>query len=181
MSPLIVLAESSLVAPNPGLAIWTLVTFTIVALVLRWKVWGPLMHAVEAREKAIQDSVDAARREREQAEKILAEQQAIIAQSRKESAELVRKSQAEVEKAKEELFAKARTEADALLVQARKQIVEEKRKAIAEIREVAVDLALAAANKLVATRLDDASQRALAEDFIATLQKSDVGGRLGAA
>jgi len=51
MPHLLVLAEGSLVSVNPGLAIWTLVTFLLVAVVLRWKVWGPLMHMIEAREK----------------------------------------------------------------------------------------------------------------------------------
>lgn len=171
MSPIIVLAEGGLIDPQPGLAIWTLVTFLIVAGFLRWKVWGPLMHVIEAREKSIQASVDQARLEREQAEKLLAEQQVAIADARKEAAEMVRQNRAEIDAAKAELIAKARSEADALLANARRTIEDEKRKAVAEIRGLAVDLALAAAGKVVGAKMDDASHRALAAEFIASVEK----------
>ena len=57
--------KGSLVSVNPGLAIWTLVTFLLVAAVLRWKVWGPRMHVIEEREKGIADAVEQAKKELE--------------------------------------------------------------------------------------------------------------------
>lgn len=59
---------ASVVDASPGLAFWTLITFSLVAFVLKWKVWGPLMHAIEEREKSIRDALDKAKIEREQAE-----------------------------------------------------------------------------------------------------------------
>lgn len=170
MSTALLLAEGNLVSVNPGLAFWTLVTFLVVATVLRWKVWGPLMHVIEEREKGIQNSIDAAKKEREQAEKLLAEQQLAIAAAKKEAADMVRKSQTEVEKAKEELFAKAKAEADAFLAQARKTIHDEKVKALAEVRGIAVELAIAAAAKLIEKKMDDATQRQIADEYVAGLQ-----------
>ena len=161
--------HGGLIDPNPGLAIWTLITFLIVAAFLRWKVWGPLMHVIEEREQAIQKAVDQAKAEREMAEKLLAEQQAAAAEARKEAAALIAKNRAEIDAAKVELMAKARTEADALLATARKAIEDEKRKAVAEVRALAVDLALGAASKVVSAKLDDASHRAIAEEFISSV------------
>jgi len=166
MSPIVLLAEGGLIDPQPGLALWTLITFLVVAAFLRWKVWGPLMEVIDEREKSIQDALDGARKEREAADKLLAEQQAAIVEARKEAAELVRKNRAEVEAFKAELMAKAKAEADHLLDTARKQITDEKRKAIAEIRVQAVDLALAAAARVVSAKMDDESHRGLAEEFI---------------
>lgn len=170
-------AGSSPVDFATGLAFWTLVTFIILAVFLRAKVWGPLMKILDEREGSIQQAIDAARTEREQAQKLLAEQQQEAQKARQEAAEMVRKSQAEVEKAREELFAKARAESEALLENARKQIAEERRKAVAEIRGIAVELAIGAAGKLVARELDGDSQRKLAEEFVADIQK-DGGVRL---
>lgn len=167
-----ILLAASLIEPQPGLAIWTLVTFLLVAIVLRWKVWGPLMGIIEAREKNIEDAVEAARREREEAERLLTEQQAEAEKARKETAELIRQNRAEVEKAKEELMAKARAEADAFLAQARRTIEDERRKALADVREVAVSLAMGAAGKLIEKNLDDAAQRKLATDYLESLPKS---------
>ena len=41
--------------PDPGLFIWTVITFLIVLAILRWKAWGPLIEALDAREKQIED------------------------------------------------------------------------------------------------------------------------------
>lgn len=154
-----------------GLTFWTIVTFLLVAIFLRAKVWGPLMKMLDERESSIQSAIDAARHEREQAQKLLAEQQEEAQKARREAAELVRKSQTEVERAKEELFAKARAEAEAMIESARKQIAEERRKAVAEIRDIAVDLAIAAAGRLVSRELDDEAHRKLAEEFVSSVQK----------
>lgn len=167
----LVLAEGGLLDPNPGLAIWTLITFSLVLVVLRWKVWGPLMKIVGEREQSIQNAIDQARLEREQAEKLLAEQQLAAKKARDEAAEMVRKSQEEVERAKAELVAQARAEADSLVAQARKQIDEERRKALAEVRDVAVELAIAAAGKVIGQKLDESSHRALAEDYVQSVQQ----------
>jgi F-type H+-transporting ATPase subunit b len=171
MSLNVVLAAGGLIDPNPGLAIWTLITFLLVAAFLRWKVWGPLMAVIDEREKSIQSAIDQAKTEREAAEKLLAEQQVAAEAARKEAAEMVRKNRAEVDAAKVELIAKARAEADALVASARKQIEDEKRKALAEVRQVAVDLALAAAGKVVSAKMDDAAHRAVAEEYIGSLGK----------
>lgn len=151
---------------NPGLTFWTIVTFLVVFVVLRWKAWGPILQMVQEREKAIQDAIDAAKRERQEAEKILAEQKQAIAEARREAAELVKRNQAEVERAREELLASTRKDAEEILVQARRQIEDEKTKALAEVRNYAVDLALQAAQKLVESSLDEGRQRALVLDFI---------------
>ena len=171
MSSVILLAEGGLIDPQPGLAIWTLITFLLVAAFLRWKVWGPLMAVIDEREQSIQEAIDTAKSEREAAQKLLAEQQAAIADAKKEAAELVRKNRAEVEAAKAELVARAKAEAEAMLETARKQINDEKRKALAEIRVLAVDLAIGAASKVVSTNLDEASHRGLAEEFIRSVEQ----------
>jgi F-type H+-transporting ATPase subunit b len=157
---------ASLTEVNPGLTFWTIVTFLVVFAVLRWKAWGPILNMVQEREKAIQGAIEAAKRERQEAEKILAEQKQAIAEARREAAELVKRNQAEVENARLELLARSRKEAEELLAQAKRQIDDEKNKALAEVRGHAVDLALQAAGKLVQSSLDENRQRQLVSEFI---------------
>lgn len=156
---------------NPGLTFWTIITFIIVFLVLRWKAWGPILTMVAQREKAIQDAIDAAKRERQEAEKMLAEQRQAIADARREAAELVKRNQAEVEKTREDLLAKSRKESEEVIAQARRQIHDEKTKALTEVRSYAVDLALQAAQRLVESSLDEARQRQLVNEFITGIGK----------
>lgn len=169
----LLLLASSLTEIRPGLIFWTLVTFILVAVVLRWKAWGPVLSLVEEREKQITNAVESAKRERAEAERLLAEQRTAIADARREAADMMRKSQADLDKFREQVMADARKKADEEIVNARRQINEEKLKALAEVKTSAVDLALAAAEKLLGERLDDAKHRQLATQFIDGLPKSN--------
>jgi F-type H+-transporting ATPase subunit b len=167
----LLLLASALTEVRPGLIFWTLVTFIVLLVVLRWKAWKPILDLVEERERQISSSIETAKRERAEAERMLAEQKTAIAEARRESAEMMRKSQTEMEQFREQLMADARKRAEEELTNARRQIQEEKAKAVAEVKGVAVDLALQAAEKLLAERLDDPKHRQLAEQFIDQLPK----------
>lgn len=157
---------ASFLEVRPGLIFWTLITFIAVLVVLRWKAWGPILSLVEEREKQIASAIESAKRERAEAEKLLADQKSAIAQARQEAAEMMRKNQQDVEKYREELMAKSRKEAEEFKAQARREIEDQKTKAIAEVRTMAVDLAMEVAGKLINEKMDDTKHRALAEQFV---------------
>jgi F-type H+-transporting ATPase subunit b len=158
--------RASIMDIHPGLTFWTIVTFVVVAFVLKKAAWKPILGMLDERERTIRDTIESARRERAEAERLLAEQKESIAEARREAADLVRKNQAEVEAAKQAGMTQAKKDAEEYLAAARKAIQEERVKAVAEVRAVAVDLALATAGKLLEVNLDDAKQRQLAEDFL---------------
>jgi F-type H+-transporting ATPase subunit b len=168
---LIVLA-SSFTDVKPGLIIWTWITFIIVLFILRKFAWGPLLSAVDSREKSITNAIESAKRERAEAEKLLAEQKTAIAAARQEAADAVRKTQADMERFREELMSKARTEADSLKADAQRAINEERIKAVAELKAESVKLSIAIAEKLLNERLDDAKHQQLAQQFVQDLGKS---------
>ena len=157
---------------KPGLMFWTLVTFLLVAFILRRVAWGPITKAVDEREKSITQSIESAKRERAEAEKLLGEQKTAIAAARQEAADMMRKNQSEMDKFRDELMAKARKEAEATKKEAEAAIEEQKKKAIAELKQQSVALAIQIAEKLLEQELDQAKQKALAEKFIADLQKT---------
>jgi F-type H+-transporting ATPase subunit b len=167
---LIVLA-SSFTDVKPGLIIWTWITFIIVLFILRKFAWGPLLSAVDSREKSITNAIESAKRERAEAEKLLAEQKTAIAQARQEAADAVRKTQADMERFREELMDKARKEADSLKADAQRAITEERIKAVAELKAESVKLSIAIAEKLLNERLDDAKHQQLAQQFVQDLSK----------
>lgn len=162
---------SSFTDVKPGLIIWTWITFIVVLFILRRVAWQPLLKSVEDREKNIVNAIDSAKRERSEAEKLLGEQKTAVAQARQEAADQVRKTQADLEKFREELMGKARKEADDLKVEARRTIDEERLKAIADIKGEAVKLSLQIAEKLISEKLDDAKHQALAQQFAVDLSR----------
>jgi len=161
-----VLAASSFVEVRPGLIFWTIVTFLLVMVVLRWKAWGPILSLVQEREKQISDAVESAKRERLQAEQMLTEAKEAAAKARQEAADSVRRNQQEMERFREELMAKSRKEAEEFKASARREIEDQKAKAVAEVRAMVVDLSVEIAGKLINERMDDSKHRALAEQFV---------------
>jgi F-type H+-transporting ATPase subunit b len=164
-----VLAAGGITDINPGLTLWTGITFVILLLVLRRFAWGPIVSTLNERERTIREAIESAKRERAQAEKLLAEQKDGLARAQREAAEIARKNQQEVEALRLELTAKARKEAEELLADARRQISEEVVRARSELKAEVVDLAIDAAGRLVKATLDEKGQRALVQEFLAQL------------
>jgi F-type H+-transporting ATPase subunit b len=167
--PAPVLAAGSLTDINPGLTLWAAITFLVLLVVLSKFAWGPIVKMLDEREKTIHEAIESAKKERAEAEKLLASQKDALAKATREAAEIAKRNQDEVEKLRQELTAKARKEAEELVASARKQIIEEKSKAAAELRSMVADLAIDAAAKLVKASLDEKAQRQLVDDYLKQL------------
>ena len=168
----IVLAASSLVDVRPGLIFWTLVTFFLVALLLRRVAWGPILKVVDEREKAIAASIESAKRERAEAERLLAEQKDAIQKARAEGAEMMRRNAEDVEKLRNELISKARAEAEAQKTDALREIQNEKAKAVNDVKNIAAELAIQIAERLLNERLDATKQKELASQDLAEISRT---------
>jgi F-type H+-transporting ATPase subunit b len=169
-----VLALADLTEVNPGLIFYTLITFVLLALVLRRVAWGPILKLVEDREKAISDTIDGAKRDRSEAERLLAEQKNANADFRREVADMMKQKKEEADRLHEQRMAESKKAADDLIQGARRQIEDEKQKALAEVKVQAVDLALKAASKLLSANLDDAKQRQLVQEYLDKLPKEQL-------
>ena len=156
---------------STALSFWTIVTFAFLLIVLGRFAWKPILATIEQREKTIAGAIESAKNARTEAEKAAADSKAALEKVRSEAAELTRKTLAEVAAAKEQLMAEARKQSDELLASARKTIAEERRQAVAELRAQTVDLAIAAAGRLLASSMDEKKQRALVEEYLAKLPK----------
>ena len=165
----------ALVTPVPGLFIWTVLTFLILLLVLWKTAWKPLLAAVEGRERGIREAQESARKDREQAAAMLAEQRELVNQARRERAEALAAGQRDAERLKAEILDEGRRQKEELLKQAAAQVQAGLRQARAELRATTAETAIAVAEKLLGKNLDDASQRRLVEEHLADLERSRSG------
>ncbi len=151
---------------NPGLTLWTAITFLVLIAVLAKFAFGPIVKMLDERERTIREAIEQAKKERAEAEKLLGQQKESLAVARREAAEIAKKNQQEVEVLRADLTARAKKEADDLVASARRQIQEEKSKAIAELKGQVADLAIDAASRIIKANLDEKAQRALVEEYI---------------
>jgi F-type H+-transporting ATPase subunit b len=151
---------------EPGLLIWTIVTFLLLLAVLRKVAWKPLLAALEQREDTIRNSLEEAQRARREAEQLLAENQRILADATRESGRILEQGRAEAERLRASLTEQARAEAARFIEDARREIGRERHLAVQELKATAADLALAAAGRLLNTTVTDAEHRRLVTEFI---------------
>lgn len=156
---------------NAGLIIWTLVVFGILLLLLWRLAWPTLVKTVEEREKRIAKQLADAEAANAQAQKLLEEHKAAIAQSRTEAQDILAKAKSMAQKEREALLAKAHEEQEQLLERARREIGSERDKALVALRREAVEISIAAASRLVESNLDSDANRKLVTDYLAGLER----------
>ena len=155
--------------PDTGLMVWTLIIFVVLMFVLSRYAFGPITAAVEAREKALEDAIEGAKRDREAAAKLLQEHQAAIDAARGEAQKIIAEGRAVGEKMRTDMLETTRKEQQDMLERARREIESEKDKAIMQLRREAVDLALAGASKVIEQNLESQKNRQLVESYLASI------------
>lgn len=161
--------KANLLSPNGGLMFWTLVVFLILFFVLGKFVFPKITAAVEAREKALEDAIEAAKRDREEAAKYLEEQRAAIETARNDAQKILAEGRSTGEKLRAEMMEETRVQQQDMLDRARREIEAERNRAIAEMRREAVDLAIAGASRVIEKNLDQKSNRDIVEKFLSSI------------
>ena len=154
---------------EPGLMIWTVVVFVALLLVLRRFAWPALLSAVEAREKALEEMLAEAERSREEAARLLAQHEKLLAEGRASAHGLLAEARTAAEKERALAMEKTRQEQEELLERARRDIIAERERAVQELRREAVDLSLAAASKLIGEELNSERDRRIVQEYLAGL------------
>lgn len=158
--------NNPLVQPDPGLFIWTILTFLVLLFLLRKFAWKPLLSMLEKREEMIKNSLDDAEKAKHELERLNQESEEIVAKARSEAQSVVSEGKVTAEKMKDSILDTAQQKADQLIEEARKQIKSEKDKAIHEIKSEVVDLSLQITKKLIGKNITKADNQSLIEESL---------------
>lgn len=158
--------DNPLVQPDPGLFIWTIVTFLVLLTLLAKFAWTPLLKALESRQDSIRKSLDDARQAKEELERLQQESAEIIRQGRIEAEAIITRSRGDAERLREEMKHKARAEAEGIVKNAERQIQLETARALQQIRREAVDLSVMIASKLIQRNITKEDNEKLIEDAL---------------
>ena len=142
-----------LVQPDPGLFIWTIVTFLVLLALLAKFAWGPLLRALESRQETIRKSLEDAQQARQELERLHQESSQILRQARVDAEAIITQSRADAERLREEMRTKARSEAEGIMRNAERQIQLETARAVQQIRHEAVDLSVTIASRIIQRNL----------------------------
>lgn len=169
-------AQPSLFSLNLGVSAWTVVIFLILLAVLAKFAFPAILGYANAREHRIQEVLDAAARDREEAERLLAEQRRELTEGRQQAQQILAEARQTAERARVEILERARVEQEEMLARAKQEIERERERAADSLRRDAVEMALAAAGKLIGERVGSEEDRQLVRDYLGRIDdRSSVG------
>ena len=154
---------------NPGLIVWTIVTFILLLIVLRKFAWSSIVGALTEREESIRQALKSAEDAKLEAERILQENKKQLEKIEAESRRILNEGRALGEKLKTEIVEKASQQSRNMVEQARQEIERDKDATIIQLRGEVANLALTAAGKILNETLDADKHRKLVDDVLKSL------------
>src|ERR1700744_580966 len=144
-----------LVSPNPGLILWTAITFLILLYILRKYAWKPILQAVTDRENSIESALLKAEAVKEEMARLTNENEALLKQARAERDSIL----AEATRVKNQIIGDAKDAAQKegarQIELARIEINNQKAIAMADVKNQVASLSLDIAEKVLRKQFED--------------------------
>lgn len=156
---------------DPGMMIWTWVTFISVFVILYKLALKPMLQTIKNRETQIRQDIEQSQRQREEAEALLKKHQELLGMAETQAQQILKTNQKQVEQARQAMLEEARRQADQLLNLAKKEIDQQKQNALLELRREVADLAVGAAEKIIIQKLDPKEHASVINEYLKSMPK----------
>src|SRR6266550_4140905 len=174
--PLVASSGSFLVSPGLGLMIWTLVVFVFTMWVLSKLAFPRIQEALDRRANAIRESIEAAERQRQEADRLLDEYRQRLKEAREQADDIVARARKAAEAATAAAIAEGKERREELVAAARRDIEMETRRSLERIRKEVADLTVLATEKITRKALDSEDHKRLIEEALEEVDFSALAG-----
>ena len=161
----------TLLQPDTGLIIWTIITFVALVVLLKMFAWGPLLAAIEEREHKMKSDLDGARAARDEAEKIRQKLEADMAGLQAQGREMLAQATKDAEVLRAKLQASAEADAQKIKDKTMAELDDEKQRLVRELRKEVSTLSIMAAEKLLRKTVDEGVQKSVLDSFFKELEQ----------
>jgi F-type H+-transporting ATPase subunit b len=168
---------SFLVSPGLGLMIWTLIAFGVTMFVLKRAALPKIGEALEKRANAIRENIEASEKQREEADKLLAEYRERLKEAREQADDITARARKAADNLEREATEEGKAKREELVAAARKDIETETRRSLEQIRKEVADLTVLATEKVTRKSLSDDDQQRLVEEALAEVDFSALAGQ----
>lgn len=163
---LILLADFSVIKPDPGLILWTSVIFLLVWFFLGRMAFRPIQKALRQREVDIQASLDEAKRAREDMANLKSENERLLIEAREERAKILKEAKEVKASIIEEAKVQAREEAKKIVNNAKQEIENQRMAAVTDLKNQVGNMAIDIAERIIRMELKGSAEH---EGFVAKL------------
>ena len=158
---------------NIATALFSILIFLGLLTVLGKFAWKPILIALQARESAIREGIEAAAKARAEADRTTKELEARIAEAQRVGQQQLLQAKADAQKLAEGIRAAAEAESAALRDRALRDIEGAKQQALAEINSHAAELGTAIAQKILQRAVTVEDQGRLVDESLAELARKN--------
>ncbi|MCB1177147.1 MAG: F0F1 ATP synthase subunit B [Leptospiraceae bacterium] len=148
-----IVASLNLLQVDPGLLIWTIITFLIVVLILKTFAWNPIIQALDARAEKIHGDIDRAEKLKAEAEATLNDYKAKVANANEEAIAIVNEAKSDATVLKNKMIQETNAEIQRIKDQSVKDIELSRLKALQDIQQNVVELSVSIASKILEKQL----------------------------
>lgn len=163
--------EVSLFAGDLGNAVWTLLIFALLLVVLAKLVWPQVLKGLQHRERFIRESLTSAKNEREEAKRLLTEYQETLKKAQREASAIVDEGRRDAEEVKKRILGETKAEGDKMIARAKREIGMARDDAVKQLHDQTVLLATSIAGKIVRKELTASDHQALMDEALMELGK----------
>ena len=170
---------SFLVEPGLGLMIWTALAFVFTMWVLAKLAFPRIRSALEERANKISSEIEAAERQRQEADELLAEYRQRLKEAREQAEDIVARAKKAGDSAKAEATEEGKAKRDELVDSATKDIEAETKRSLERIRKEIADLTVLATERVTRKSLSDEDHKRLVEEALGEVDFSALAGDAG--
>lgn len=157
---------------NPGLILWTVVTFLILLFILSKFAWKPILSSLHERENQIKESLEKAETARLEAEKLIAANKANIYKAEEEAQKIVEQSREYAEKLKTQILEESKLNAKKMIADASVEIERKNAEAFSKLKSQVAEIAVDAAEKIIRQNLDKEKQLNIVNKYLDDITKN---------
>ena len=154
-----------------SLIFWEIISFAILFFLLSKFAFPRILSTLDERERKIRETIEAAERQRAEAERWMAEYEIKMKAAEKAAEALVEQAKLRAQHLLEENERRLTQEAERIRTSTAREIDQERRRALEDVRAYATELALRVAEKLVERSLTDADHKRLAEETLSAVAR----------
>lgn len=169
-----IVASSNFLIPN-GTLIVEIVAFLVILYFLGRKVIPYVNQMIDARQKEIAESLQAAEKAREEADETRAQRQQILDEARQQAREIVASANRTADQVRSDGQERGQQEYDRLVASADAEIALAKQRALDEITSRVGQLVLSTARQVIEREIDAQRHRALIDEAVAALRTEASG------
>jgi F-type H+-transporting ATPase subunit b len=151
---------------NLGYLVSQIVNFTLLAVLLYFVAYKPILRMLDERSDRIKKGLEDAEAASRRAAEIEQGFEQRMAEARKDGQEIIAQATQRSERQRHEILDEARAQARAEIEKAKEEIARERESAMAELRQQVADLSLTISEKVIGETLDEKRQRKLIAEFL---------------